>query len=586
MRTELRRIGMTLAVLGALLGAASVFGAERRAEWNALVDEYLDKVYFPQNPSAATLNGVHRFDTEMENYSKAGEEREVRELKSFAARVEGFPAEGLLAVDVADKAILLGLIRSELLTREELKPLEKNPDVYSAGVTNSVYLLMTRKFASLDERLSSVVARETKIPAILQEARKNLNNPPRIYTEIALEQLPGIVAFFEKDVPAAFSDAKNPEIRSEFEKSNAAAIAAMKEYQGWLKAEVLPASHGDFRIGAANFSKKLMYEEMVDTPLDGLLATGQADLRKNQKALRELAKEIDPQESPAQVIAQLGAMHPAPDKLLETFRGTFDGLIAFIEAKKIITIPPGPKPILLETPVFERATTTAAMDTPGPFEQVATESYFDVTLPGKDDTPGDVESLMSAFNVGTIVTTSAHETYPGHYLQYLWMNRAPTKLRRVFYSNSNAEGWAHYCEQMMLDEGYAQPGTGAKDAREAKFIRLGQLQDALLRDARFVAGIEMHTGKMSVKEARTFFVKEGFQSEKIADIEAKRGTSDPTYLYYTLGKLEILKLREDYKKKAGPVFTLGEFHDKFMSQGFPPIAVVRKALLGDDSPVL
>jgi len=168
----------------------------------------------------------------------------------------------------------------------------------------------------------------------------------------------------------------------------------------------------------------------------------------------------------------------------------------------------------------------------------------------------------------------------------LWTPRAPSKLRKVFSANTNVEGWAHYCEQMMLDEGYGQPGTGAKDAREAKYIRLGQLQDALLRDARFVVGIRMHTGKMSFAEAKEFFVKEGYQSAKIADIESKRGTSDPTYLYYTLGKLQILKLREDYRKKVGAEFTLGTFHDEFMSQGFPPIAVVRRTLLGDDSPVL
>ena len=171
-------------------------------------------------------------------------------------------------------------------------------------------------------------------------------------------------------------------------------------------------------------------------------------------------------------------------------------------------------------------------------------------------------------------------------MQYLWTSRAPSKLRKVFYSNTNGEGWAHYCEQMMLDEGYAQPGHGAKDEREAELIHLGQLQDALLRDARFVVGIEMHTGKMTFDEAKTFFVKEGFQSTKIGEIEAKRGTSDPTYLYYTLGKLQILKLREDYRNKMGAQYSIGKFHNEFMGQGFPPIAVVRRALMGDDSPVL
>ena len=193
---------------------------------------------------------------------------------------------------------------------------------------------------------------------------------------------------------------------------------------------------------------------------------------------------------------------------------------------------------------------------------------------------------MAAFNIGTIVSTSIHEAFPGHFTQYLWENRAPTKLRRVLSANTNVEGWAHYAEQMMLDEGYAQPGVGAKDLRESRLIRLGQLQDALLRNARFVAGMEMHRGKFTLEQAREFFVREGYQTAKIAEIETKRGTADATYLYYTLGKLEIMKLREDLRKKQGTAFSLGKFHDSFLSQGYPPITVVRRALLGDSSPTL
>jgi uncharacterized protein (DUF885 family) len=445
---------------------------------------------------------------------------------------------------------------------------------------------MVRKFAPPESRLRSVVAREWKLPGIFASARENLKNPPRVFTEIALEQMPGIIGFFKQDVPLAFDDVKDASLKAEFAKSNGGVIAALQQYQSWLNNDLLPRSNGDFRIGAENFSKKLHYEEMVDIPLDRLLQVGLNDLHKNQAELRRVAKEVDPSKSPQEVMGELGKMHPAPDKLMETFAGTFDSLIAFIQEKHIISIPPGPRPILMETPPFERATTTASMDTPGPFETVATESYFHVTLPAPGDSPEGIASLMAGFNIGTVVSTSVHETYPGHYMQYLWTSRAPSKLRKIFYANTNGEGWAHYSEQMMLDEGYAQPGHGAKDEREAKLIRLGQLQDALLRDARFVVGIEMHTGKMSFDEAKVFFVKEGFQSKKIAEIETKRGTSDPTYLYYTLGKLQILKLREDYKKKMGPEFNLGKFHDAFMGQGFPPIAVVRRTLLGDDSPVL
>jgi uncharacterized protein (DUF885 family) len=571
----------------ALLLSAATAGEQNASEqWNALVDEFLDKVYFPENPSSATTDGIHQYDSEIEDYSKPATAEQVRMLRRYETRVAGFPVAGLSEVQAADREILLGQIRSSLLTLEAIRPREKNPDVYPSGAANSVYVLMVRKFAPPEQRLKSVLDREKKIPALLASAKDNLQDPPRIFTEIALEQLPGTIAFFQNDLPAAFAEVQDAGLRAEFAKSNAGVIAALQQYEAWLKKDVLPQSNGDFRLGAMNYAKKLQYEEMVSTPLDRLLEVGLADLHKNQAALRQLAKEIEPQKTPQEAMAELALMHPAPEKLMETFRGTFDGIIAFIEAKHIITIPPGPRPMLMETPPFARATTTASMDTPGPFETHATESYFHVTLPAPGDSPEDVASLMAGFNVGTIVTTSVHETYPGHYLQYLWTSRAPSKLRKVFYANTNGEGWAHYSEQMMLDEGYGQPGTGAKNGRETKFIRLGQLQDALLRDARFVVGIEMHTGKMSVEEGKRFFVTEGFQSEKIADIEAKRGTADPTYLYYTLGKLEILKLREDYKKKAGAAFSLGQFHDEFMGQGFPPIAVVRKAMLGDDSPTL
>jgi uncharacterized protein (DUF885 family) len=325
---------------------------------------------------------------------------------------------------------------------------------------------------------------------------------------------------------------------------------------------------------------------MVDTPLDRLLEIGTADLHANQAKFNAIAKEVDPSKTPRQVLDDLEATHPAPDKLLQSFRDTFDGLTAFINEKHIVTIPSQVRPIVEETPPFLRATTTASMDTPGPFEGIATEAYFNVTLPAPGDTPEQVAGRMAEFNRGTIVSTSVHEAYPGHYIQFLWMPMAVSKVRKLLGSNSNAEGWAHYCEQMMLEQGYGQPGAGAANIADTRFIQLGQLQDALLRDARFVAGIQMHRGKMSFDEAVAFFEKEGYQTHESGLVETKRGTSDATYLYYTLGKIEILKLREDLKKKQGAAFSLQKFHDDFLRQGFPAIEIVRKALLGDNSPAL
>jgi len=560
--------------------------SEKQAVWDKLADEYFDQIYFKFAPSAGTSAGLHQYDPLLEDYSRAGVDTEIAALHAFEKRVEAVDPAGLGEALAADRELVLSNIRGALLTLETIRPWEKNPDTYSGGISNSVYVIMIRKFASPDDRLRSVVSREEKMPAVFAAARANLKNPPRIYTEIALEQLPGIISFFQNDVPAAFAGATDPALKAEFAKSNAAVIAGLQSYADWLKSDLLSRSNGDFRIGADTFSKKLLYDEMVDTPLDRLLEIGWANLRKNQPEFNRVAKELEPDKAPADVLAELAAMHPAPDKLLQSFRDTFDGLIAFIQTKHIITIPSDVRPILQETPPFMRATTFASMDTPGPFEKVAKEAYFNVTLPGPHDTPEEIEGRMASFNIGTIVSTSTHEAYPGHYIQFLWVDRAPTKVRMLLGATTNAEGWAHYCEQMMLDEGYGQPGTGAKDALEAKFIRLGQLQDALLRNARFIVGIEMHRGKMTFDQAAEFFVKEGFQSKQVGLVETKRGTGDPTYLYYTLGKLEILKLREDVMKKEGAAFSLEQFHNNFMKQGFPPIKIVRQAMLGNNSPTL
>jgi len=580
-------------LLGVLMSANSVSAQHLSADgarqtFDYLTDQYFDE-YFSSSPTAGTSAGFHQYDDQLEDYSAAQVQREVAALHGLEKKLMEIDPSALDAEPAADYAILLGAVRAQLLQLEVVRGWEKNPDNYSSGVTNSVFVLMERPYAPVNARLRSAVEREKKMPQVFVEARKNLKNPPKIYTEIALEQIDGLVSFFEHDVPEAFADATDAKAKAEFAQTNAAVIAALKSYGAWMKSDLLPRSNGDFRYGAETFAKALSYNEMVDTPLDQLLAVGMADLRKNQAEFARVAKEIDPAKTPQQELAELATMHPAPDKLLQAFHDKFDSEIAFIRSHHIITIPSDVQPVLEEKPPFMRATTQASMDAPGPYETHSTKAYFNVTLPEKDWPAARVAEHMAAFNVGTIVSTSVHEAYPGHYVQFLWEPQFPSKIRKLIGANTNVEGWAHYCEQMMLDEGYGQPGAGAKDVREAKLIRLGQLQDALLRDARFVVSIRMHTGvggAMSTDEAAEFFVTEGYQSRAIGEMETKRGTSDALYLYYTLGKLEIMKLREDVKKKQGAAFSLQQFHDDLMRQGTAPIKVIRKAMLHDDSPVL
>ena len=571
-------LAMTVSTIAFTLAFAGILLAQKRdADFSKLADRFFDECYFRYDPVSGTQAGFHQYDTLLPSGSRAEIEAQIGALKKFAGEFEAFGAQGLSPGTAADRELALGQIHGALLMLEEIRPWEKNPDIYSSGVTNAIFLIMSRSYAPAAVRVKSAIAREKLIPRVFQSARENLKNPPKVYTEVALEQLPGIVSFFQNDVPAAFKDVRDDVLMAEFKATNQGVIDALHAYEKFLKDDLLPRSNGDFRIGAENYRRKLLYDEMVEIPLDRLLEIGRENMRRNQEEFRRVAKEVDASRTPQQILDEAMADHPSRDKLLPALKDVLGGLRTFIERHRIVTIPSDVPPIVQETPPFLRALTTASMDTPGPYEKVAKEAFFNVTLPEKTWDAKQTEEYLQGFSRGTIISTAVHEAFPGHYTQFLWNARAPSKLRKLVGCMSNAEGWAHYTEQMMLDEGY-----GDGDLK----LRLGQLQDALLRNARFIAGIQMHTGNMTVEEATEFFVKEGYQVRPVAEKEAKRGTSDPTYLVYTLGKLEILKLRDDYRKLQGGKYSLQGFHDAFLQQGFPPVKIVRKALLGNDSPVL
>ena len=324
----------------------------------SLTDRFFDEYYFPFNPSSATSAGIHKYDDQIEDYSKAGVAARVAKLKQFEAEFAKLPPE-------PDRDLVLATIRANLLEYETVRSWEKNPDAYSSGITSSAFTIMSRTFAPPEARLRSLIARERKMPQVLAAARVNLKNPPKIFTEIAIQQAPGIIGFFQKDVPLAFKTVTDQKLLAEFHSANDAVIKALGDYQTYLKTDVLPRSNGDFRLGAETYSKKLLFEEMVDIPLDRLLAIGYADLHTNQEKYRQTALLIDKNKTPHQILAEAVKDHPAPDQLLETFRNTLGGLRDFITTHKLVTIPSPVLPILEETPPFMRATTFASMDTPG-----------------------------------------------------------------------------------------------------------------------------------------------------------------------------------------------------------------------------
>ena len=541
------------------------------AAFTALAGEYLEDLYKRQ-PTFATFLGVHKFAEVLDDYSRQGVTDAVGSARAFRQRVSATDAAALSPSNQLDREQLLRAIDSRILTLETIRPWARDADSYSSGITNTAYLMIKRAYAPPAERLKQLIAREKQMPAALLEARKNLDNPPKILTEIAIEQIDGSRDFFKTAVAEAFPEVKDAALLDEFKKTNAAVMAALEDYKKWLQTDLLKRSNGDFAIGADVYAKKLAFDEMIEMPLDDLLAIAEADLKKNQAAFAETAKKIDPARTPMEVLAKVQADHPPAAKLLSLTQAELDSLGRFMTDHHIVTVPQAAPARVQETPPFLRATTTASMDIPGPFEKVATEAYYNMTLPDPKWPKKDVEEFMTQWYYAAITNVSVHEVWPGHYLQFLYGKTFPSDVRKVLGAASNSEGWAHYCEQMVIDEGFH-----ADNPR----YRLAQIQDALLRDARFIAGIRMHTKGMTREQAEELFVKDGYQPRPVARSESKRGTNDPTYGYYTMGKLMILKLRDDYKTQKGAAFSLQEFHDSFIRLGPLPLPLIRKAMLGE-----
>jgi uncharacterized protein (DUF885 family) len=536
-----------------------------------LASEILEYTY-KEDPSTATRLGIHRYDDLISDRSAASIKADTEATKSFRMRLDDVDAESLSLDAALDLEFTKHTLDGRLLRNEVIRSWAKDPDTYSSGITNDAFVMISRTFAPPEQRLKSLISRLKLMPNVFAEARTNLDNPPRIYTEIAIEQLDGNRDFFASDVPAAFTDVKDAALLAEFKKADDAVIAALGDYKSWLESDLLKRSNGAFALGTDTYTKLLDANEMITIPLPDLLSVAETDLKRNQQALAEAARQIDPTKTPAMVLADAKKDFPPASQLLAVVQSNLDGLAQFVRDKQIIDLPQAPPARVVETPPFLRATTSASMDTPGPFERVATEAYFTVTLPDPTWPKEEQDALLSFWYRPQISNISVHEVWPGHYVQFLYAKDYPSDVRKVFGAPSNFEGWAHYCEQMMLDE-----GLHADNPR----YRLAEVHLALLRDVRFIVGIKMHTQGMTIEQAQDMFVTDAYQSKPGAESEAKRGTSDALYGYYTMGKLMILKLREDYKAKMGSAYSLKDFHDAFIKLGPIPLPLVRRAMLGD-----
>lgn len=557
----MRRLPVLLCILAALLSCRPP------GEFSRFEDEYWTK-WLKANPSVATGVGLHDYDAQLEDFSRPALQAREAELNTLLATLRNL--DGLTSEEAVDAEILRAAIRAELLELTTVQSWKTNPMMYVGTPGGAIDALMKRDFAPKQKRFELVVSRLREVPKIIAAMKANVSNPPKEFTDLAIRMASGSVGFYKETVAAWAKDvaANDPDA---FASANKNAFAAMEDAVQWLKTDLLPRSKGNYAIGADLFAKKLEYDEMVDTPLSRVLAIGEANLEKDYKAFVETARRIDPNKSPAEVMAAISNDHPKEADLIPATRRTLASIRQFLVDRKIIELPNELFPLVEETPPYARSGSFASMDTPGAYETKATEAFYYVTPPEKEWDAKHKEEHLRLYNKPVMDIITVHEVFPGHYTQFIFANQFPTKTRKLYSCGSNAEGWAHYTEQMMVEEGF---GNG--DPK----VKLAQLSEALLRDCRYVAGIKLHTQGMSVEDAAKMFVEKGFQEPANAYEEARRGAYNPTYLYYTLGKLQVYKLREDYKKAKGQAFSLARFHADFVKQGAIPIKLIRRILLG------
>lgn len=537
--------------------------------FSRFVDDYFDS-QFAYRPSQGTEAGLHQYDTKLEDLSRARTEARNLELHALLDRLGRFDRGRLSFDNAIDADAIEGEIRSVLLDRETLRTWKTNPIGYAGLPGFAADGLIKRDFAPAAQRLRSLVAREKLMPAIYAAARENLANPPKEFTDLAVRVSKGSAGYFAGTVARWAKEAagEDTSLWKEFEQTNGLLIGATRDFAGWLEKDLLPRSKGSYAIGAENFLAKMKYDDMVEMPLAELLAKGEAQLAKDYAAFVETAKKIDPSKTPAQVMKSLSDEHPSEAELIPAVANSVENARRYLVEKDLVAIPSEVRPRVEETPPFARSGSFASMDTPGAFETKATEAFYYVTPVEKEWDAKHKEEHLRLYNPYVVSMIDVHEVWPGHYLQFLYAPRFPTKTRKLVFCGTNAEGWAHYAEQMMVDEGF-----GGGDPK----YRLAQLQEALLRDCRYVVGIKLHTQGMTVEEGARVFVEKGFQEPANAYEEARRGAYNPTYLYYTLGKLLIQDLRDEYRAKTGA--SLKQFHDAFVAQGGLPIPLVRRILL-------
>ena len=562
---------------------SSSANAGGNADFSRLADRYIAD-YLGWRPQTGTALGFHEYDGKVTDYSQASLAAELARLKSSEQRLAELNTNQLSTQTLHDYRILRSAIQREIFGFEQMQTYSQNPMAYAGALDVSIYI--KRNFAPLEDRVRSITAILEQAPQIVSAARANLaESLPRPQVETAIEEAEGTADFLGKDLVAALKDLNDEKLMAAFNAANRQAISEMRGYAAYLKEQKLPNANDHYALGREKYVQMLRYGEMVTASPEQLLAIGMRELQRKQEVFAKTARQIDPTRKPIEVFQAIQKDHPTEQSLIPDTARDLDTIRRFVVDRQIITIPSPVRAKVAETPQFMRATSFASMDTPGPFETKATEAYYYVTPVEPDWTPQQKEEWLTAFNYYTTDIVSTHEVYPGHYVQFLCLSASPaTKLEKIFTSYAFIEGWAHYAEQMMVDEGFgasASPNpTREEQIKAAKYL-LAQTDEALLRICRLCVSIRMHCQGMTVEEATKFFQDNCYYEQKTARQEAIRGAYDPEFLYYTLGKLEFFKLREDYRKQEGAKFTLQRFHNEALCHGAPPLRLLREMMLKD-----
>ncbi|HEY0546214.1 MAG TPA: DUF885 domain-containing protein [Pyrinomonadaceae bacterium] len=533
-------------------------------QWDAYVASFLND-YFAAHPDFAVYAGRHEYDGKLPDWSDAGIKKEIARLHSERDKASQFTDASLDERQRFERDYLIAQIDKDLFWLEKAGWPYVNPYFYADAIDPDVYV--SREYAAPDVRLRAYTAYAKAVPNALSQIRANLRLPlARTYIKIGRTTIGGLADFYSKDVPAVFASVKDEALQSDFRTANEAAIKAIKDFDAWLASQEASATD-NFALGADKFSEMLKATERVDVPLDKLEAIGRADMERNLAALKEACDKYAPGQTVKACVEKASA-HKPEGNVVDAARKQLDDLKNFIIEKNIVTIPGTEVAKVAEAPPYKRWN-FAYINTPGPYETGLPSTYY---ISPPDPKWSAEQRAAYVPGVGSLLFTSVHEVWPGHFLHFLHANRAPSKFGQVFVGYAFAEGWAHYTEEMMYDA-----GLGANDPE----MHIGQLEEALLRNVRFLSAIGMHTKGMTVAESEKMFLEQGFQDAGNAQQQAARGTFDPAYLNYTMGKLMIKKLREDWTATRGGRNAWKDFHDQFLKYGGPPIPLVRKAMMGN-----